>query len=265
MSGTVIRMPERRATPDGDARAALLQDLLCGFHLMDLTGQPSGIGSHMTARVPGTETFFFHIHNFGFGEVTPDLIHEADFDLNVLSGDGTADINPTLHIHTRIYLARPDITCIVHTHAKHVAALSAIGTNLVPVTQSGARFHDRCIFFDEDDGVALGKAPGEAMARALGDKGNSMVLKNHGLLAAGGSIAQAMLLADTMEKEAEIQLMAMAAGTLDLASDEGRERSHAYVASDLMIERAWTYHMRRLARERPEVLQMDVTASPALT
>ncbi len=253
MPDTILRMPDRRPVPEHDSRAALLQDLLCAFHIMDLTGQPSGMGSHLTARLAGAETFFFHIHNFGFGEVTPDHIHEADFELNRLTGD--VDINPTLHIHTRIYLARPDVTCIVHTHAKHVSALSAIGSNLLPLTQSGARFHDECVFYDENNGVALGKEPGEAMALALGPR-SAVVLKNHGLLTVGKSIPEAVVLADSMEKVAEIQLLAMAAGELDLPSVEDREISRAYTRSEVMVSRAWAFMMRNLARERPEILKM---------
>ncbi len=94
-----------------------------------------------------------------------------------------------------------------------------------------------------------------AIARALGTR-SSMVLKNHGLLATGRTIAEAVVLADTMEREAEIQLLAMAAGTLDAPSIEERERSKEYLRSDKMIGRAWAYQLHRLARERPEVLGM---------
>jgi len=59
-----------------------------------------------------------------------------------------------------------------------------------------------------------------------------------------------------MEKEAEIQLLAMAAGKIDLPSVEDRERSKAYVRSDTMVERAWAYMMRNLARERPEIMEL---------
>lgn len=252
MASTITRMPERRRTAN-DPIAALREDLLCAFHILDQSGHPSGMGSHLTARLPGTDTFLFHIHNYGFDEVTPDHIHEADFELNVLTGD--VDINPTLHIHTRIYMARPDVTCIVHTHSKHTAALSAIGSNLVPITQSGARLYEDCGFFDEEEGVALGKAPGEAMSRALGDK-FALVLKNHGLLTVGHSIPEAVLLANTMEDEAEIQLLAMAAGKLDLCSDEGNRRTKEYLRSEKMIGRGWAYLMRRLAAERPHILNM---------
>lgn len=253
MADNILRMPNRRQVPEDDPRAQLFQDLLCAYHIMDILGQPSGMGSHLTARLPGADTFLFHVHNFGFGEVTPELVHEADFDLNVLTGD--VAINPTLHIHTRMYLARPDVTCIVHTHAKHVSALSAIGQNLEPLTQSACRLHDDCVFFDEDDGVALGLGPGEAIARALEHR-SALVLKNHGLLTVGRSIPEAVVLADTMETQAEIQLLAMAAGKLDLPTFEGRERSKNYLRSEKMIGRSWSFMMRKLARERPEVLEM---------
>ncbi len=252
MSGQIVRMPGIRPTEPGDEVGRLRQKLLFAFHIVDMLGQPSGMGSHLTARLPGADRFFFHVHNFGFGEVTQDLIHEADFELNVLSGDNV-DINPTLHIHTRLYLARPDVTCILHTHAKHVTALSATGKTIEVLTQGGARLFEECIFFDEDDGVALGKDPGEAMARHLGNR-SCMVLKNHGLLTAASSIPAAVILADTMEREAEIQLMAMAAGSLSPPSRQGSLRSKEYLSNDRMFDRAWTYLMRRLARERPELM-----------
>jgi len=250
----VSRLP-RRIKSHNDPRAQLRQELLYAFHIMDLSGQPSGLGAHITARLPRAQTFFFHIHNFGFGEVTPAHIHESDFELNVLSG-GDVDINPTLHIHTRIYLARPDITCIVHTHAKHVIALSATGNDFHVLGQNGARLYDECVTFDEDDGTALGKEPGEAMARALGPR-SAMMLKNHGLLTAAATIPEAVLLAITMDEEAEIQLLALgAAGRLSLPSREGSLRCKQYVRSPLLTQRGWAFFLRKIERMRPEVLEM---------
>lgn len=252
--GSVSRLP-RRIKSHNDPRAQVRQDLLYAFHIMDLSGQPSGLGAHLTARVPGADTFFFHIHNYGFGEVTPAHIHESDFELNVLSGRDV-DINPTLHIHTRIYLARPDVACIVHTHAKHVIALSATGQDFHVLGQNGARLYDDCATFDEDDGTALGKEPGAAMARALGHRA-ALMLKNHGLLTAGKSIADAVLLAITMDEEAEIQLLALGAtGRLSLPSREGSLRCRDYVRSELMTQRGWAYFLRKLERLRPQVFEM---------
>lgn len=247
-------MPDIREVDPGDKAASLRQQLLFAFNIIDMLGQPSGMGSHLTARLPSAETFYFHVHNFGFGEVAPDLIHEADFELNVLSGE-SVDINPTLHIHTRIYAARPDVTSILHTHAKHVTALSALGENIEVITQGGSRLHNECVLFDEDDGVALGKGPGEAMARALGEK-SCMVLKNHGLLTTASSIPAAVILAETMEKEAEMLLMAKAAGTISPPSAEGSERTKKFLFNDKAFGRGWTYLLRRLALIRPDVMNM---------
>ena len=254
MGCQIVRMPSVREIHPDDHLEKLRQDLLFAFHVVDMLGQPSGMGSHLTARLPGSDTFLFHVHNFGFGEVTPDLIHEADFELNVLSGENV-DINPTLHIHTRIYAARPDITCILHTHARHVTALSAAGENITVLTQGGARLYDECVLFDEDDGVALGKEPGTAMANALGNR-SCMVLKNHGLLTAASSIPAAVILADTMEKEAEMQLMAMSAGTLSPPSADGSRRTKEYLFNDKMFGRGWTFLLRKLAAQKPEVMHM---------
>ena len=93
------------------------------------------------------------------------------------------------------------------------------------------------------------------MAQALGQK-SAMVLKNHGLLTVGRSIPEAVILANSMEETAEIQLMAMAAGKLDLPSDEGAQRTKTYLRDEKMILRGWSFWMRRLARERPEILKM---------
>jgi hypothetical protein len=59
-----------------------------------------------------------------------------------------------------------------------------------------------------------------------------------------------------MENEAEIQLLAMAAGTIKPLGREGALRSKQYLRSDVMMGRGWAFHMRKLARERPEVLEM---------
>ena len=83
-----------------------------------------------------------------------------------------------------------------------------------------------------------------------------MVLKNHGLLTVGRSIPEAVILANTMEEAAEIQLMALAAGKLDLPSDKGAERTKTYLRNEEMIMRGWAYWMRRVARDRPELMKM---------
>jgi len=93
------------------------------------------------------------------------------------------------------------------------------------------------------------------MAGALGNN-SAMVLKNHGLLTAGRTIPEAVILANTMEQVAEIQLLAMSAGKVVPLSEAGSKRTKVYLRTDDRIMRGWTYWMRKLARARPEVLRM---------
>jgi L-fuculose-phosphate aldolase len=251
----IVFMPQSRAAASADPMEKLREELLHAFHIVDLSGQPSGMGSHMTARLPGTQEMLFHIHNYGFGEVTPGHIYLSDFELNVLDARGEdVAVNPTLHIHTRIYRERPDVNAIVHTHAKHVTALSCLGQNLACITQSSARLYNECVYFAEE-GSVLGKDKAQALADALGDN-TAMVLKNHGLLTVGRDIREAVLLALVMEQEAEIQLMAMGAGTINPLGEAGAMRSKEYLRSEKMMGRHWAFQMRKLARLRPEVLEM---------
>ena len=134
-------------------------------------------------------------------------------------------------------------------------ALSATGENITVLTQSGARLYDECVLFDENNGVALGKEPGSAMAKALANR-SCMVLKNHGLLTAAPSIPAAVILADTMEKEAEIQLRAMAAGALSPPSADGSKQTKEYLFNEKMFGRGWTFLLRELAAQKPEVMHM---------
>ena len=63
MTGQIVRMPDIRKVDPLNTKDKLRQELLFAFHVVDMLGQPSGMGSHLTARIPGTDTFFFHIHN----------------------------------------------------------------------------------------------------------------------------------------------------------------------------------------------------------
>ncbi|HEX7006604.1 MAG TPA: class II aldolase/adducin family protein [Alphaproteobacteria bacterium] len=243
-----VPKPKAR-TAETPQLAALKHDLLCAFHVLDRAGQGSGVAGHLTARLPGAQTFWSHKWGMAFEEVTLADLQEADFELNVVTG--TEPINPTLHIHTRIYLARPDVTCIIHTHGKHVIALSALGCNLEPVTQTGAMFYEDCALFDEYDGIVLGKAEGDAIAEAIGTK-RAVLLKHHGLICVDNRIGQAVIGALTLELAAEMQLLAMAAGTPHHLPREAALQAKAFLDSDETSRLRWAYLKRKVMRERPD-------------
>ena len=251
-----IRRPAARSA-DAPELAALKHDLLCAFHILHRAGQGSGVAGHLTARLPGARTFWTHKWGMAFEEVAADDLQEADFELNVVTG--TEAINPTLHIHTRLYLARPDVSCIIHTHGKHAIALSALGSNLEPVTQTGAIFYDDCALFDEYDGIVLGKAEGDAIAEAIGGK-RAVLLKHHGLISVGGRIGEAVIGALTLEIAAEIQLLAMASGKPHHLPREAALHAKRFLDTDETYGLRWNYLKRTVMRERPDKIPPAPTA-----
>ncbi len=251
MPDTLDKTKGRTALPDRAAAIdSLKQDMVYAYHILDRAGQGSGIAGHLTARLPGEETFWTHQWHQGFDEVEYGDLIEGDFELKTMSGKGR--VNPTLHIHTRIYLARPDVTCIVHTHGINAVALGAIGKCLEPFWIYGSIFHEDVTLFDEFDGVVLDKAEGDRIADALGSN-RGILLKNHGLLVVANSVRMGCISALTLERACEVQLKAMAAGELQLMPAAAARQAKGFLLSQDTTDGRWGHLTRRLLRARPDL------------
>jgi L-fuculose-phosphate aldolase len=244
---TVRRKPAADRDP---AIHALKQDLVYACHALDRAGLTSDIGGHLTARLPGAATFWSYQWGQGFDEVRYDDIIEADFDLATVSGQGR--VNPTLHIHSRMYLARPDVSAIVHTHGHNAVALSALGQTLQPCWQHGAFFFEDNVLFDEFDGIVLEKSEGERIAAALGDR-RAIMLKNHGLLVVADSIRLGCIATLHFENAADVQLKATAAGELKLMPPAAARQTKAFLLGDDFLTQRWEHIKRGILRERPDL------------
>jgi L-fuculose-phosphate aldolase len=231
-----------------EAEGRLKHDLLHAYHILDADGQASGIAGHLTARLPGADRFWSHQWGVGFDEVRADGLIEADFDLRTTRGQGR--VNPTLHIHTRIYRARPDVTCIIHTHGKAGVALGCAGMTLETITQTGAVFHDDIALFDEFHGIVLDTNEGDAIAAALGPK-RGLLLKNHGALVVGASVAEACIGMTVLEWAADVQLRAAAAGPLQKLDPAAAAQSKKFLLDAANLGLRWDFLKRKIARSRP--------------
>lgn len=230
---------------------ALLRDLITGYHVLDHDGQASGVAGHLSARLPGASTFWSHRFGLTFGEIGRGELLEADFELNVISGE--PPINPTMHIHTRLYLARPDVNAIVHTHGRNVLALSAIGAELEMCTQPAALFYEDIAYLDEYEGAALGKGEGESIAQALGAN-SAIILRNHGQLIVGDSVGEAVFRAVRLESVAGLQLAAMASGPLQRMPDAATRQVQQFQNSGV-TGMQWAALKRDVLRRRPHILE----------
>jgi L-fuculose-phosphate aldolase len=235
--------------PDTTSEAERLRAaLLTGFHILDEEGQNSGIAGHLTARLPGQERLLGHGYGLAFDEVRPETIHEADFALKV---DGPGRVSPSLAFHVSIYRARPDVGAIVHTHGRHAIALGAAGAGFVPVYQSALMLWDRVRPYDRYDGIVESDDVGARMAEALGD-GRVLALRNHGIVAVGATVAEAVCAAVIYEENCAMQLLALAAAgrALGLPEDEAAD-ARDFLASPRVVAMRWQQLARKAARRRP--------------
>lgn len=166
---------------------------------------------HISMRLPDNPSLFFmKAHSTGLDEITSDNILTIDLSGKIVAG--TARRHSEVFIHSEIFKARPDVQCAIHTHPPYSVALSASGRPIRCYSQPSALFHEALGVYA--DTIALIRSPemGAAVAGALGPH-RAVLLKNHGVVAVGASIAEAVITAIMLENAAMVQMIAEAAGS----------------------------------------------------
>jgi len=189
-------------------------DLAAAYRLCDLYGMSDMIYTHISVRVPDEpDHFLLNPHGLLFDEVTASSLLKVDLDGNVLEKpEGPYGLHVAGYvIHSALYRARPDIGGAMHTHTIAGMAVSALKCGLLPLTQTATRFCSRMAYHDFNGPE---RDPGErdALARDLGDR-NYMILRNHGLLTVGPTIAEAFTAMYGIERSCQAQVAAMACNT----------------------------------------------------
>jgi len=187
------------------------QQLAATFRLFSRLGFADGAGGHVTARDPLRPDHFW-VNAFGqpFGRIRVSDLLLVDHDGVIVEGEGR--INPAGYaIHSQIHAARPDAIAAAHTHSTFGQAWSTLGRLLDPLTQDACAFFEDHALYDDYSGVVLDLAEGKRIAAALGST-KAVILRNHGLLTVGGSVAEAAYWFVSMDRCCHVQLLAEAAG-----------------------------------------------------
>jgi L-fuculose-phosphate aldolase len=235
----------------GDAGWTLRQKVALTCRALFDGGHDSGLAGQITARAEQPGTFYTQRLGLGFDEITAGNLLLVDEDLNVLLGDGMA--NPANRFHSWIYRARPDVQCIVHTHAFHVAALSMLEVPLVVSHMDLTPLYDDCAFLSDWPGVPVGNEEGEIISAALGQK-KAVLLAHHGHVIAGASVEEACSLAVVIERGAKLQLAAMAAGTIKPLPEKLAREAHDWTLTPQRSRANFAYYARRALARHPDAL-----------
>ena len=186
-------------------------DLAACYRLVAQYGWSDLVFTHISARVPGPEHHFL-INPYGlmFDEITASSLVKVDQGCNKLS-DSPFPVNPAgFVIHSAVHAVREDVQCVLHTHTRAGVAVSAQKNGVLPISQQST-FVLASLAYHDYEGVAFRD---DEKPRLQADMGNAnfLMLRNHGLLTCGKTIADAFLSMYTFENTCQIQIAAQAGG-----------------------------------------------------
>ena len=188
-------------------------DLAACYRLVALYGWSDLVFTHISARIPGPEHHFL-INPYGlmFDEITASSLIKVDQQCNKVI-DSPFPVNPAgFVIHSAVHAAREDVQCVLHTHTRAGVAVSAQQCGILPISQQSTVVLASLAYHDYE-GVAFREDEKPRLQADMG-RANFLVLRNHGLLTAGKSVADAFLSMYTFESTCQIQLAAQAGGEL---------------------------------------------------
>ncbi|GAB2919146.1 class II aldolase/adducin family protein [Paraburkholderia jirisanensis] len=217
---------EERATPRGPVgtERALRVELAGTYRVFAMLGWTELIYNHITVRVPGAQTHFL-INPFGlhYTEVTASNLVKIDVDGKVVDGS-RHPVNPAgFVVHAALHRALPDAHCVMHTHTTAGLAVACSQTGLENSNFYSAQLHGMIAYHDFE-GVTVHADEGPRLVADLGDK-RLMILRNHGLLSLGSTIAEAFVRLWTLNRACEVQLATAALGAPRMISDAIAGRS----------------------------------------
>jgi ribulose-5-phosphate 4-epimerase/fuculose-1-phosphate aldolase len=188
-------------------------DLAAAYRLVALFGWDDLIFTHITSKVPGTEHFLINPYGLMFDEITASSLVKIDLaGRKQMASD--FDINPAgFTIHSCIHAARHDASCVLHTHSINGMAVSAQREGLLPISQFAFSVLHSLSYHDYE-GLALNEEEKPRLVTDLGDN-HFLMLRNHGLLTIGSSVAEAFQAMHRLEAACMVQVRALA-GDRDL-------------------------------------------------
>jgi ribulose-5-phosphate 4-epimerase/fuculose-1-phosphate aldolase len=208
------------------AEWALRVELAAAYRVADHLGWSELIYTHVSLRVPGPEHHFL-INPYGlrFDEVTASNLVKIDADGKTIGAGAYKANEAGFVIHSAVHLARTDAQCVFHTHTLAGMGVSAQAGGLLPIHMYSHNFYGRVAYHDFE-GPSMNLGERERLVASLGGQ-PALILRNHGLLTVGRTVAEAFIRMWRLERACQVQIAAQAGGQLHVPSREVCEQSAA--------------------------------------
>jgi ribulose-5-phosphate 4-epimerase/fuculose-1-phosphate aldolase len=228
-------------------------DLAACYRLVALFRWDDLVFTHISAKVPGPEeAFLINPYGMMFEEITASNLVRVDLAGRKLD-DSPHPINPAgFVIHSAIHAARSDVGCVLHTHSLNGIAVSAQKCGVLPLSQQSI-FVLASLGYHDYEGVALRDEEKPRLVADLGDK-TFLMLRNHGLLTVGTTVAEAFQAMYLFEATCTIQVRAQAGDELVHVPQpiiDGAPEMARMVTKGQGAQLAWPGLLRRLDRQMP--------------
>lgn len=235
------------------------RELAAAYRLAAMYGWSDLIATHLSARVPGPEhEFLINPYGMLFEEITASSLVKVNQAGKILSRTDYI-INPAgFVIHSCIHMARHEVGCVMHLHTRDGTAVATQESGLLPITQHALVIYSEVAYHDFE-GPALDPDEQKRLVADLGDK-RVMMLRNHGTLTVGRTVAEAFAFMYRIERACRMQIAAQSGGqrlkalphaAIDKSIEAGK-RAYAKGGFSPEGEKEFAALMRKLNREQPE-------------
>lgn len=231
----------------------LRRDLAAAYRLAALFGWDDTLYTHFSVRLPGDGEPRFLINPFGlfFEEIRASDLIVVDMHGKVV--EGNADYNVAgFTIHSAVHMARDDAHCVIHTHTLPGMAVAALDQGLLQLNQISTEFHGRLGYHDYE-GVALDLDERRRIQASLGDN-IALMLRHHGLLSVGATVADAFYVMYYLNRACEIQLAATSTNLRysQIAPHLSQHACEQLQGAEWQRQLLWQAWLRRLERIAPD-------------
>jgi ribulose-5-phosphate 4-epimerase/fuculose-1-phosphate aldolase len=228
------------------------QALAVAFRHLAGIGFAENMAGHITWQLDGQTEMLVNPWGLWWAELTAADICVVDSDARVVRGRW--DVTPAIHIHTELHRVREDARVVIHNHPYYVCVLAALGRLPELVHQTGSLFLDDLCLVDTYGGEIDSPAGAAELAARIGSA-NLTILANHGVIATGRNLPEAVYRAASIERVCKLAYDVMLTGaepvTMNWSDMAGMQRSLIERAADVY----WAGAARMTIKAGPDVLQ----------
>lgn len=253
---TAIKMPTDVRSQVSDEEWAIRVDLAAAYRLVAHYGWDDLIFTHLSARIPGPEHhFLINPYNLMFEEITASSLVKIDVDGKPVMETPYMTNVAGFTIHSAVHMGREDAHAVMHLHTPHGQAVSAMEFGLLPHTQT-AMIAGHDVAYHDYEGIATDLEERGRLVEDLGSR-NALILRNHGTLTVGETVADCFLRMYFLERACEAQVLMLAAGKDNLNTppqgtpEKVKDQSNPQGMSMVSRMLAWPALLRKLDRIDP--------------